>query len=174
MSEARGILAAEVVVPCPDLEATLAFFTDRLGFRVAAISPADDPSVAVVVGYGLRVLLQRGESGAPGVLRLLCRDPAAVAAGALELHAPNGTRVVLAHAEPPLEVPPLKPSFVLTPLADEPWLTGRAGMQYRDLIPDRQGGRFVASHIRIPDGGPVRDYVHFHRVRFQMIYCYKG
>ena len=54
------------------------------------------------------------------------------------------------------------------------WRTGRAGMQYRDLIPDRQGGRFIASHIRIPDGGRVPDYVHHHDVEFQMIYCYRG
>ncbi len=47
-------------------------------------------------------------------------------------------------------------------------------MQYRDLIPSRLGGRFIASHIRIPDGGPVPDYVHFHRIRFQMIYCKAG
>jgi quercetin dioxygenase-like cupin family protein len=47
-------------------------------------------------------------------------------------------------------------------------------MQYRDLIPSRLGGRFIASHIRIPEGGPVPDYVHFHRIRFQMIYCRKG
>jgi quercetin dioxygenase-like cupin family protein len=56
----------------------------------------------------------------------------------------------------------------------ESWGVGRAGMLYRDLIPDRQNGRFIASHIRIPDGGPVPDYVHFHKIRFQMIYCYKG
>jgi mannose-6-phosphate isomerase-like protein (cupin superfamily) len=47
-------------------------------------------------------------------------------------------------------------------------------MQYRDLIPDRQGGRYIASHIRIPDGGPVPDYVHFHAIGFQIIYCYRG
>jgi len=47
-------------------------------------------------------------------------------------------------------------------------------MQYRDLIPDRRGGRFIASHIRILDGGPVPDYVHHHDVEFQMIYCYRG
>jgi len=58
--------------------------------------------------------------------------------------------------------------------ADGEWGTGRAGMQYRDLIPGRLGGRFIASHIRIPEGGPVPDYVHHHHVRFQMIYCYKG
>jgi len=50
----------------------------------------------------------------------------------------------------------------------------RAGMRYRDLIPDRQGGRFIASHIVIPEAGPVPDYVHFHRVRFQMIFCRRG
>ncbi len=56
----------------------------------------------------------------------------------------------------------------------EEWGTGRAGMQYRDLIPDRLGGRFIASHIRIEKGGPVPDYVHHHHVDFQIIYCYKG
>jgi quercetin dioxygenase-like cupin family protein len=47
-------------------------------------------------------------------------------------------------------------------------------MLYRDLIPDRQGGRVIASHIRIPDGGPVPDYVHFHAIELQLIYCYRG
>jgi quercetin dioxygenase-like cupin family protein len=47
-------------------------------------------------------------------------------------------------------------------------------MQYRDLDPSRQGGRFIASHIRIVEGGPVSDYVHFHRIAFQIIYCVRG
>ncbi len=171
----REIQAAEVVLPCGELDETLAFFTDRLGFRVAATFPADEPSVAVITGYGLRIRLQRDGAGPPGVLRLLCRDPGALAGGALALTAPNGTRVELAAWDPPLVMPPLQPSFVLTRLGDPPgWGVGRAGMRYRDLIPDRQGGRFIASHIRIQDGGPVPDYVHFHRVRFQMIYCHKG
>lgn len=54
------------------------------------------------------------------------------------------------------------------------WRTGRAGMQYRDLIPGRLGGAFIASHIRIPEGGEAPDYVHYHKVRFQMIYCKAG
>jgi len=58
-------------------------------------------------------------------------------------------------------------------LADE-WVTGRAGMFYRDLIPGRLDGRVIASHIRIPQGGPVPDYVHHHDIQFQMIYCYRG
>src|SRR5690349_7367988 len=47
-------------------------------------------------------------------------------------------------------------------------------MRYRDLLPGRQGGRFIASAIRIDQGGPVPDYVHYHRVRFQLLYCVRG
>ncbi len=54
------------------------------------------------------------------------------------------------------------------------WATGRAGMEYRDLIPDRLGGKVIASHIRLPFGGEVPDYVHYHKVDFQLIYCLKG
>jgi len=54
------------------------------------------------------------------------------------------------------------------------WIAGRAGMEYRDLIPDRLGGRVIASHIRITQGGVVPDYVHYHKIRFQMIYCKSG
>jgi quercetin dioxygenase-like cupin family protein len=164
---------AQVVLPCGDLEETLGFFTDRLGFRVDAIYPADAPSIAEISGYGLRVELRRGGEGAPGVLRLLVSDPAAF--GATLLTAPNGTRIEIVDADPPLVVPPVVPSFVLSENGDRAeWGTGRAGMRYRDLVPDRQGGTFIASHIQIPGGGPVPDYVHFHKVRFQMIYCYKG
>jgi mannose-6-phosphate isomerase-like protein (cupin superfamily) len=47
-------------------------------------------------------------------------------------------------------------------------------MQYRDLLPQHQGGRFIASHIVIPNGGPVPDWVHHHGVRFQTIFCVRG
>ncbi|CAN5883092.1 hypothetical protein BH11MYX3_BH11MYX3_30590 [soil metagenome] len=57
---------------------------------------------------------------------------------------------------------------------DGAWHRGRAGMEYRDLVPDRAGGRLVASHIRIPDGGPVPYYVHFHAIAFQFIYVRAG
>jgi quercetin dioxygenase-like cupin family protein len=58
--------------------------------------------------------------------------------------------------------------------ANDEWYVGRAGMQYRDLIPGRLGGRFIASHIRILDGGETQDYVHYHRALFQVIYCKTG
>jgi uncharacterized protein YjlB len=76
-------------------------------------------------------------------------------------------------AAPKLDLPPLASSFSLTHAADS-WHTGRAGMNYRDLVPDRQGGAVIASHIRIPGAGPVRDYVHFHDIAFQLIFCRRG
>ena len=54
------------------------------------------------------------------------------------------------------------------------WIKGRAGMEYRDLIPDRFGGKLIASHIRLTEGGEVADYVHYHSIDFQMIYCKLG
>jgi mannose-6-phosphate isomerase-like protein (cupin superfamily) len=70
--------------------------------------------------------------------------------------------------------PPLAPTFELSRLAETGWGVGRAGMLYRDLLPSRQGGRFIASHIRIPDAGSVSDEVHFHNIRFQLIFCVAG
>jgi quercetin dioxygenase-like cupin family protein len=171
---AANVRVAQIVLPCSDLNSTLAFFT-ALGFRVDSLSPADDPSVAVISGHGLHIRLQRGLDAAPGVLRLLCTDPASVADGATECTAPNGTRIQLVPSNPPVTLPPWQPSFVLSRMrGDAPWVEGRAGMRYRDLVPGRQGGRFIASQIQIPNGGSVPDYVHFHGVAFQMIYCAKG
>ena len=170
------IQAVEVVFPCPKLAETLSFFTERLGFRLDLIYPADCPSVAVLSGYGVCLRLQEGAEAPLSNLRLLCKNPTAFADGASEIVAPNGTHIKIVEANPSIVLPPLQPSFVFQKMASDGggWMTGRAGMLYRDLIPDRQGGRFIASHIKFPDGGPVPDYVHFHRIRFQMIYCYKG
>ena len=75
----------------------------------------------------------------------------------------------------PIEVVPDSQKFIISRInKSDSWSTGRAGMQYRDLIPGRLGGQFIASHIRIPDGGATPDYVHYHKVRFQMIYCKTG
>jgi mannose-6-phosphate isomerase-like protein (cupin superfamily) len=171
---AIGTAVASVVLPAGDLDATLAYFVDQLGFRLLSISPADAPRVATIEGHGLRVQLDRDAGGAPGHLRLPIDGPGIVPTTD-EVIAPNGTAVELVPDDEPLEIPPLQPSLVVT-TADSPegWVTGRAGMRYRDLLPDRLGGRFIASHIAIPDGGPVPDYVHHHRIRFQLIFCHRG
>lgn len=170
-----NIQAAEVALPSQDLAADLAFYTQELGFQLDTIFPADDPGVAVLSGHGLRLRLERGSGVTPGVLRLLCLDPDAFAEGRRELTAPNGVRIQIVEAEPRLETPPTRHEFVVRRLKDSsPWVIGRAGMQYRDLIPGRLGGSIIASHIRVPDAGPVPDMVHYHTVGFQLIFCYHG
>lgn len=95
-------------------------------------------------------------------------------ADARQLIAPGGTTVDIDALNPPLQMPVTDHAFVVRRLADQaPWVVGRAGMHYRDLIPNRLGGSIIASHIRIPDGGPVPDMVHYHKVGFQLIYCYR-
>src|SRR5258707_10271764 len=128
ITDKSQITAAEVVLPCRELEATLAFFEDRLGFQLEAIFPADAPAVAIIAGHGLRLRLERAGEGAPGQIRLLCREPEAVAGGERVLMAPNGTRVVLVEAETRAVAAPLKPEFVLTRMGRSAWNTGRAGI----------------------------------------------
>lgn len=161
-------VTAEVVLPCTELGPTLQYFTDRLGFRVEVVFPADAPRVAVVSGHGTRVRLDPEAGTEPGRLRLAGCPPDG--GGSVE-RAPNGT--VVSWESDAMVLPDLVPSFTLTRASDA-WGHGRAGMQYRDLIPDRQGGRFIASHIRVPHGGPVPDWVHFHEIRFQLIVCRRG
>lgn len=75
---------------------------------------------------------------------------------------------------PPLaELPEFRPEFIVTH-AGAASSEGRAGMGYRDLIPSRLGGHYIASHIIIADGGPVADWVHFHRIAFQLICVRSG
>ncbi|HQZ33253.1 MAG TPA: cupin domain-containing protein [Ilumatobacteraceae bacterium] len=166
-----SIEAAHVVLPCPEpLSGTLNFFLG-LGFKVRTIVPADHPRMAVMQGFGLTIRLDCSSDAPPAHLRLLTTEEAP-----RTLVAPNGSVIEFVPAHPPLEIPPLVEEFVLTraPISDSEFGEGRAGMSYRDLIPSRLGGRFIASHILIPHGGPVADYVHFHNIRFQMIYCYRG
>ncbi|MFL6775976.1 MAG: hypothetical protein ACJ8FN_06225 [Sphingomicrobium sp.] len=82
-------------------------------------------------------------------------------------------RIRVAGAQPlPNGLPPFEPGLVLTGGRDS--APGRAGMLYRDLIPGRLGGRYIASHITLPRGGPVADWVHYHRIVLQMIYVRRG
>ncbi|MCP5028507.1 MAG: cupin [Actinomycetia bacterium] len=166
------ISSAQVVFPAEPFAETLAWFTDRLGFAIESIWPADGPRVAVVTGHGLRIRLDRSSTSPPGELLLHTDDTSEPA----ELTGPNGTVARFEPARLPLTIPPLAPTFVITgaPANGDGWGVGRAGMRYRDLIPDRQGGRFIASHIHIPTAGPVPDYVHYHHIRFQLIFVRSG
>ncbi|NNK78408.1 MAG: cupin domain-containing protein, partial [Litoreibacter sp.] len=166
---------AEVRISTQELRDDLPFFTKILKMQLDMIYPADDPSVAVFSGHGLRVRVEKNAPEGPVTLRILTEDPEGFANGARHLTAPNGTRIEIEELSPPLVLPETEHAFVVRKLADQaPWIIGRAGMHYRDLIPDRLGGSIIASHIRIPDGGPVPDMVHYHIVGFQLIFCYRG
>lgn len=168
-------IRAEIRLPTANLRDDLPFFTQTLKMRLELIYPADDPQVAVVSGHGVRLRIENGANESPGTIRILTDDPDGFAEGQRALTAPNGTRVFIDVLNPPLILPQTQHAFVVRRLADQaPWVIGRAGMHYRDLVPTRLGGAMIASHIRIPDGGPVPDMVHFHRVGFQLIFCVKG
>ena len=161
---------AEAVLGTSDLTGDLGFFK-RLGFRLDAIWPADEPAVARMSGLGTAIRLVAGQT--PGALRLLSDDAEVLGAG--RRVSPGGTVVEPDALTPRVEMPETMHGFVVRRLRDEaPWIIGRAGMHYRDLLPDRLGGSIIASHIRIPDGGPVPDMVHYHTVGFQLIFCYRG
>lgn len=167
-----AIARAECLLPGGVLAENLRFFIDTLGFRLDSIMPADAPRLAQLSGHGLCLLLDTTYLGDPGMLRLRCTRQDLPDA----LVAPNGTRIAFAPLHPAIQMPPLRPSLGIQrdEAQADAWKPGRAGMQYRDLIPDRQGGQFIASHIRIPQGGPVGDNVHHHDIRLQLIYCYRG
>ncbi|MDE0203999.1 MAG: hypothetical protein OXK73_16380 [Rhodospirillaceae bacterium] len=175
-SAPSGTTQAELVLPSRDLHADLAFYRERLGFRLDSIFPADDPAQAALSGHGVRIRLERDVAGTPGAIRLLCEDPDALGNGARELHAPGGTRIELRDLHPRLQRPPTRHALVVQRQGEGggAWGVGRAGMHYRDLIPGRLGGAIIASHIRIPEAGPVPDDVHYHIAAFQLIFCYRG
>jgi mannose-6-phosphate isomerase-like protein (cupin superfamily) len=166
-SEAPDIRDVHVVVRTARFDDDLAALLAEHGFRVDAIFPADAPSTAIVSAHGVRLRLEQSTIPAPVTLHLLSD----ALTGSRTL--PGGTTLAYRPFTTTYELPDHRPSLVVSH-DDGERSVGRAGMRYRDLLPDRWGGRFVASHISIPDGGPVPDYVHFHKVRFQMIFVQSG
>ncbi len=168
-------IRAEIRIPTDNLPKDIPFFTKTLKMRMDMIYPADNPQVAVFSGHGVRLRVEKGAAETPATIRILTDNPDAFADGARVLTAPNGTKIEIDELNPPLVMPETEHAFVVRRLKDQaPWVIGRAGMHYRDLIPTRLGGSIIASHIRIPDGGPVPDMVHYHKVGFQLIFCVAG
>jgi quercetin dioxygenase-like cupin family protein len=160
----------ESLLECTDLDAMVEFLVAEVGLRIDTISPADDPAEIVLSGPGIAIRVRRSARDVPA--HLIVRVPPEDAK-AQPLIAPNSTVVEFATNSLAVVVPPSVPSLSIVRASDE-FGVGRAGMGYRDILPDRWGGRFIASHILIADGGDVADYVHFHRIRFQMIFCARG
>ncbi|MGA9276991.1 cupin [Ilumatobacter sp.] len=158
----------QTVVDCTDLDGELRFFVDRAGFRVHLVSPADDPRRVVVERNGSLIELRRGSEDHPVRVRI-DGEPQDD-----EIVSPGGSIIELTSGSDAVDIPPNRPTLTVIEAVNGDFGTGRAGMQYRDLLPDRWGGRFIASHIRIDEEGDVADWVHFHRIRFQMIFVAAG
>ena len=157
----------QVVLATDRFDADLAHLVDDVGFRIDAIFPADAPDTAIVSNDGVRVRLVAADHPSPVTLRVASDRHVG------ERRLPGGSTIQYARTQLPLHVPDNVPTLTVSHADGEPGI-GRAGMRYRDLLPDRWGGRFIASLISIPDGGPVPDYVHFHRIRFQLIFVKSG
>jgi len=168
----QGIERAGVVLTCRNFAANLSFFTEVLGFRVETIHPADGPTHASIIGHGSRLFLETGHDQSLKIR--ITVGPGSPLFGQT-LTAPNGSTVEFVNAQPGLVIEPLVSSLVVDHVvADGSSQVGRAGMLYRDLVPGRQGGAIIASLISIAVGGPVPDYVHYHDVLFQLIFCRSG
>lgn len=134
------------IIPCDDLDEAIKEYTE-LGYRLDMIFPADSPREALM-------------SEPPALAR-------GIQAGShLSFSPPNLIRLKA--------LPPAQAGGSDNMAGGSDWASGRAGMEYRDLIPGRLSGKAIASHIRLMTGGDVPDYVHYHKVDFQMIYCLKG
>jgi len=165
-------IRAEVLLATADLRKDLPFFTKVLGMRMDMIYPADNPSVAVFSGHGLRVRLDQSAETAPGHLRILTDAPDTLAGGERTLTSPGGTHVTIDELNPPLVLPATQHAFVVRRLADQaPWVIGRAGMalprpralspwrgDYRQPYP--RAGRQGAGHGPFPQGGFPADLLH--------------
>jgi quercetin dioxygenase-like cupin family protein len=150
---------------------TLAALCDTHGFRVLRISPADSPSLAELSTadrrFALRLVVATGLTDHSTLLMDHVTSVVVL---------PNGTRLAPQSDNSPRSMPALQsPTHIARVVAsDGLGQVGRAGMLYRDLIPDRLGGHVIASHISIPRAGPVPDYVHCHNVLAQIIYVVSG
>ncbi len=169
------------MVPCDDLDAWIGTLTGA-GFSLLAIGPADEPRWALM-GHGrtrdatLRLDAAAHRAGRRHPFLELDGDPPPVGGDGETIADFMVTARAVTDNDPdpggsfPDPSPPPAPADASS--ATE-WIVGRAGMRYRDLLPGRWGGEFIASHIHIPTGGPVPDYVHYHHIDFQLIFCKRG
>lgn len=170
----ENIVSSEVVVPYKsdiDFTKLLDFFL-QLGFRLDVIYPAESPKVATLFGYDLNLRIIPDNDLVAGKIILKYKDLSSYN----QLVAPNGTIIEFQYFDKLAElvIPQCIPQVIFSRSLDGKNDIGRAGMMYRDLLPGRLGGKYIASKITIANSGIVKDWVHYHHIKFQMIFCLKG
>jgi hypothetical protein len=142
----------QVIIPSKKLVEEMAYFME-LGFKLINIFPDDDPEIAVMVGHNLHIRLDKNAICTPPSISLLTDDPAQFSCKGTEFKTPNGTFLKILPKSYKVPQVKTKHKFEICKLEkNHSWITGRAGMLYRDLLPSRLGGSIMASHIRIPKG----------------------
>ncbi|NQY07063.1 MAG: cupin domain-containing protein [Flavobacteriaceae bacterium] len=164
----------QIVIACNVIQESIDFYSE-IGFRLEQIYPSDDPAVAIISGHGLVIRLDRTFSILHQTIHIVCEQPEVLFNRQTNFVAPEGTTIKIIPEKTGYTIPDTLHKFEVKQLKEnDSWVIGRAGMLYRDLIPDRLGGSIIASHIHIPNGGPVPDMVHYHTIGFQLIFCYQG
>jgi len=167
-SEAKSIRS---IVAAPDFESGLDFFVDILNFKIAMISPADNPNYAILTRDQFTVALDKEAKTQPLFIEIPVEDQSLIGT---DLVGPNGTKVhYIAVGKSQTPIKNLIPIVHLSRSSDAEWVQGRAGMSYRSLT-GSHNEICAASQIRIKGSGKVADWVHYHDVLFQVLFCIKG
>jgi len=149
-------IEAHLTIACRDLDRAIDHFTRILGFRLDMIMPADAPRIAQISGHGLilRLEITSDDNRRRSPVRL--RLPARFATSPEITPEVGIDAMSVCFDKPPAAMPAPSSEMLITRAGEDyTWQIGRAGMHYRDLVPGRLGGRVIASHIRITNGGEV-------------------
>jgi len=159
------------IVAAPEFELGLDFFVNKLEFKIVMISPADNPNYAILNRDQFTVALDKNAQAQPLFIEIPVEDQSLIGT---DLTGPNGTKVqYVPIVKSQNQVKDLKPIVHLSHVNDTQWVQGRAGMSYRSLT-GNHNEISVASQIRIEGSGKVADWVHYHDVSFQTLFCIKG
>tara|TARA_B100000035_G_scaffold96943_1_gene82241 strand:+ start:1163 stop:2266 length:1104 start_codon:yes stop_codon:yes gene_type:complete len=159
------------LVAAPEFESGLEFFVNKLGFKIVMISPADNPNYAILNRDQFTIALDKSAKAQPLSIEIPIEDQSLIGT---DLIGPNGTRVKYVPViKRQNQVIDLHPIVHVSRISDTQWVQGRAGMSYRSLT-GNHNEISVASQIRIEGSGKVADWVHYHDVSFQTLFCING
>ena len=120
IAKVHACTSAQIVVPCDDLDASLAFFCEHLGFRLDMIMPADAPRIALVSGHGLALRLETSvvplEQHTPITLRLIGDAAQWSSFESRILTGPGGMRIELIDRDATILIPDGSHEFVIRSL----------------------------------------------------------
>lgn len=164
----------EFCLPSNDLEEDINYYEKTLKFKLVEIYPAESPEVAILSGHGMRLRLETNTSLNPGRIRIANKNISNLNKSQKSFLASNGTEIEIVQDSTNHSVLFSNEEIYVKEFNDGNWSNGRAGMLYKSLIKDKYKDNFIASHIKIPKGGPVNDKVHYHEINFQIIFCFNG